>query len=66
VVELPEYLENNELMEIIIKGAFLCKENTQKLKNLNNVPIIYTKIKNVLKTKTNGAVLTTNTKSIIC
>jgi len=67
VVELPnQFLQKNELDEIIHIGATLCKENTQKLSQLSNVPIIYTKLKNVVKTKTPGQVITKNTQTIKC
>jgi hypothetical protein len=44
----------------------LCKNNTNKLKQLKNVEIIYTKLENVTKTNTPGCVLTQNTKTIVC
>jgi predicted ribosome quality control (RQC) complex YloA/Tae2 family protein len=58
-------LEKKELDMIIKKGATLCKMHTNKISNLNNVPIIYTEIKNITKTKQNGTVLTKNTKTIV-
>ena len=58
-------LEKFEKDMIIKQGALLCKTNTNKLNNLKNVPIIYTEIKNIKKTKQKGAVLTLNTKTII-
>jgi len=67
VVELPnQHLQTHELNEIIHIGAALCKENTQKLSKLSNVSIIYTELKNVVKTKTPGLVVTKNTKIIKC
>lgn len=57
--------EKNEKDMIIKHGALLCKINTNKLNNLKNVPIIYTEIKNITKTKQKGAVITQNTKTII-
>ncbi len=53
------------LKSLIKKGAFLCKKYTNKLKNEKNVEVIYTHIKNVVKTETIGAVITNNTKSLI-
>lgn len=58
-------LEKKELNQIIKEGALLCKMSTNKISNLNNVPIIYTEIKNVTKTKEKGTVLTKNTKIIV-
>ena len=40
---------------IIIKGAILCKQNS-KLKNQKNVNVMYTTIKNVIKTDKLGEV----------
>jgi predicted ribosome quality control (RQC) complex YloA/Tae2 family protein len=64
---LPEYhdFDKKELQSIIKRGALLCKEHTSKLQGYSNVEIIYTKIKNVIKTKTPGCVTTQNTKTII-
>ena len=44
VCEVPENLNKKELAYIIKTGALLCKNNTNKLKGLKNVEIIYTKI----------------------
>lgn len=57
--------EKKEINMIIKEGALLCKMNTNKISNLSNVPIIYTEIKNLIKTKQKGTVLTQNTKTII-
>ena len=54
-----------EMMTIIKKGAALCKENTLKLNGFSNVEILYTKIKNVIKTKVPGCVNTCNTKIVV-
>ena len=57
----------NALREVIIKtGAILCKNNTNKLKSISHIPIIYTQIKNITKTNIPGCVLTQNTKTIVC
>lgn len=58
-------LEEREMRMIIKKGAELCKQNTHKLSGLHNVPIMYTELRNITKTKTAGLVLTKNTKTII-
>jgi len=53
-------------MRYIIKvGALLCKNNTNKLKSVKNVEIVYTQIKNVTKTSVPGCVLTQNTKTVV-
>jgi predicted ribosome quality control (RQC) complex YloA/Tae2 family protein len=66
VCELPDNLNKKELSYIIKAGALLCKNNTNKLKGLSNIEIIYTKIENITKTKVPGCVLTENTKKIVC
>ena len=66
VCELPEDINKKELKYIITAGALLCKNNTNKLKILHNVEIIYTQIKNITKTNVEGCVLTNNTKTVIC
>ncbi len=53
---LPEDIEKKELKYIIKIGAMLCKSNTNKLKSLNNVEIIYSQVKNVVKTNIPGCV----------
>ena len=54
-------------MQYVIKvGALLCKSNTNKIKSIKNIVIIYTFIKNIAKTATTGCVITQNTKTIIC
>ena len=65
IANVPDDLSNKQKKYVIKAGALLCKKYTNKLKNLNNVEIIYTKIKNVTKTKTPGCVTTQNTKTII-
>ncbi len=50
---------------IIKRGALICKQNTSKLKSLNNVEFIYTKVKNVTKTEIAGLVTLTNQTIIV-
>lgn len=66
VCEVPDDINKKELRYIITTGALLCKNNTNKLKSIKNVNIIYTKISNVIKTDVPGCVLTNNTKTIVC
>ena len=66
VCELPDDIDKKEMRYILTVGALLCKNNTNKLKSLKNVEIIYTQIKNVTKTEIVGCVLTENTKIIVC
>lgn len=68
VLKIPTNGENlckKTLRTIIKKGALLCKINTNKLKNEKNVEVIYTPIKNVVKTEIKGSVITKNTKSLV-
>ena len=58
-------LDEKEKKMLITKGAELCKASTNKLATLHKVPIIYTEIKNITKTKTHGLVNTKNTKTIV-
>ena len=60
------YSDKKNLRYIIKTGALLCKNNTNKLKSMKNVEIIYTQIKNITKTDIEGCVLTQNSKSITC
>ena len=66
VCEIPDNLSKKETRYIIKVGALLCKSNTNKIKGINNVEIIYVFIKNVIKTHIPGCVVTQNTKTIIC
>jgi len=66
VCEIPDNLFKKDIKYLIKVGALLCKSNTNKIKSIKNVEIIYTFIKNVIKTDVPGCVITTNTKTIIC
>ena len=58
-------IDKKDLRYIIKTGALLCKNNTNKLKSMKNVEIIYTQIKNITKTNVEGCVITQNAKSIL-
>lgn len=64
VAILPEDINKKELKYIIKMGALLCKQNTNKLKSLDVVEILYTQIKNLEKTNIPGCVKIKNTKMI--
>ena len=66
VCNLPDDIDKKEMRYIITIGALLCKNNTNKLKSLKNIEIIYTQIKNITKTKIPGCVETQNVKTVIC
>jgi len=53
------------LQYYLFLGALLCKLNTNKLKSLKKVEIVYTQIKNIEKTSIPGCVITKNQKYII-
>jgi predicted ribosome quality control (RQC) complex YloA/Tae2 family protein len=66
VCDVPNDIDKKDLRYIITIGAVLCKSNTNKLKSLKKVNIVYTQIKNVTKTDVDGCVLTQNVKTIVC
>ena len=66
VCNVPQGIDKKELRYIITAGALLCKNNTNNLKSMKNVNIIYTKITNVVKTNVPGCVVTKDTKTIVC
>jgi predicted ribosome quality control (RQC) complex YloA/Tae2 family protein len=66
VCQVPLDIDKKGLRYIIITGALLCKNNTNKLKTMKNVNIVYTKIRNIVKTDMPGCVVTKDTKMIIC
>ena len=66
VCQVPLDIDKKGMRYIITTGALLCKNNTNKLKTMKNVNIIYTKICDVVKTDVPGCVVTTNTKLITC
>ena len=57
-------LTEKEKKWVIQKGAELCKEHTNKLKDIEKVAFVYTEIKNVTKTKTPGLVNTVKINTI--
>lgn len=67
VLQLPGdvVLDEKQLRVAKKRGAVLCKQYTNKLASQKRVEIIYTHIKNVKKTATEGQVTATNTKSFI-
>lgn len=44
------------LKQIVQSAALLCRKNTQKIENIQNVRVVYTKIENVEKTEKKGCV----------
>jgi predicted ribosome quality control (RQC) complex YloA/Tae2 family protein len=66
VCQMPDNMNKKDLRYVIKVGALLCKNNTNKLKSLKDVEIIYTTIRNITKTNVEGCVLTQNTKIIKC
>jgi predicted ribosome quality control (RQC) complex YloA/Tae2 family protein len=63
IASLPEIIDKKEMKYIVKKGALLCKENS-KYKSEKDLPVIYTNIKNIIKTEKIGTVITSNTKLI--
>ena len=66
VCNVPTDIDKKELRYIITTGALLCKNNTNKLKSMKSVNIIYTKISNIVKTDVPGCVVTKDTKVVTC
>lgn len=56
-------LPNKKLLPIIKQGALLCKKNS-KYKSVQNIGIVYAKIKNVIKTDIIGTVNLLESKTI--
>ena len=66
VADIPYDISKKDIKYIIRAGSMLCKNNTNKLKNLRNIEIIYTQIKNIEKTNIPGCVvIINNNKKII-
>ena len=56
----------NKISKNVIKAcAIYCKQYSKLKNNNNNVPVIYTEIKNIKKTNIIGSVIATNIKKII-
>lgn len=62
VAEIPADILDKEIKYIIKAGALLCKKYTNKLRNVNDLEIIYTKVKYVEKTQYSGCVKIINQK----
>ena len=54
-------LDKKQLRQIITQGAVLCKQNS-RYAYMNDLAIVYTKVKNIKKTNIVGTVITENTK----
>jgi predicted ribosome quality control (RQC) complex YloA/Tae2 family protein len=65
VAIIPKDISKNDKKYIIKTGALLCKKYTNKIKNLKSVEIIYTQIKNIVKTSVPGCVIINNNKKFI-
>ena len=64
VAELKEMYNKYEMNEITRFGAQLCKEQHAKYKPIQNLPVVYTEVKNIKKTKTVGSVVTKSVATI--
>lgn len=65
VARIPTTTQKQQMKYIIKQGALLCKQHTNKLKNIQNVKIMYTQLKNVSKTNIIGMVNVVTHKQII-
>ena len=59
-----EELKDNSLNDYLTYGANLCKQNT-KYRNLNDLKICYTSLKNLKKTNKVGEIIINGKKNII-
>ena len=67
VAIIPNDINDKKKLKYIIKcAAILCKNNTNKLKSLKNIEILYTQIKNIVKTEILGKVELLHSKTITC
>ena len=66
VAKIPENMNKKQLKTIIKKGVLLCKQNTLKLRDMNNIKFIYTRIGNITKCTDDGSVISNNTKTEFC
>lgn len=70
ILSLGDYddmdLSKKEKNTLIKRGAFLCKQHTNKLRSLpsKTVSFLYTHVKNIKLTTKSGCVITENTKII--
>ena len=66
VASIPEELtiDKKQLFKIATQGAVLCKQYS-KYASQKNLPIIYTRIKDILKTEKIGCVIAQNQKIIV-
>ncbi len=60
---IPDNISKKDLLKIIKRGALCCKENS-KYKSEQSVSVIYTYVKNLVKTDIVGSVIANNSKSI--
>jgi predicted ribosome quality control (RQC) complex YloA/Tae2 family protein len=66
VATIPEdvNIDKKQLGKIVTQGALLCKQYS-KYASQKNLPIIYTRIKDILKTEKIGCVIAQNQKIIV-
>ena len=64
VANIPSDISDKDRKYIIKAGALLCKKYTNKIKSLNDIEVVYTKIKYIEKTQYIGCVKIINQKII--
>jgi len=64
VASIPTNLSKKQIGKIATQGAVLCKQYS-KYASQKNVAIIYTQVKDILKTEKVGCVIAQNQKTII-
>lgn len=64
VASIPEGLDKKQILKIATQGAVLCKQYS-KYASTKNLSIIYTRIKDIMKTEKVGCVIAQNQKVIV-
>ena len=64
ICKMPGAFNRKEMKYIIKTGALLCKKNTNKLKGISNLVIVYCPVKHITKTNIIGCVSVHNGKLI--
>jgi len=64
IASIPETIDRKDLRYIIKQGAILCKQNSSTKNSKTKTNVVYTRVKNVEKTKIPGKVIVSEEKII--
>lgn len=64
IAKINDSWDRKQIASVVKQGALLCKINS-KFASVQNVPVIYTKVQHVEKTKIIGSVIVHNEKNTI-